>query len=552
MGSTPPLNSYSCGIDSGLADVPLAPRRPPSAFRKLVLLGSLLALVGCGSGKIGAQVPGDGDGDGDHNGDGDHTGGDGDHNGGDGDHTGGDGDHTGGDGDHTGGDGDTVDPDPNAKITLPMVVDDFYYASGYAGDGAMAGHVTEVQSCPERGGEKRGACHAYTWTPTDNGWATVFWQFPPNNWGKEGIPGRAIPAGAKKISFYAWGAKGGESVSFGAGLSMVDSFEMKSPPFTLTKEPKQYSLSLADVNYGDKVISAFMWSTQPAGKDAVTFYVDDIVWEGTADTKPTPDWPDGPGANGVSLRVRNLCPFPLWIGGDAKQGSLDPSRVQLNTGDIHNYDAPKTWETGRVNAFANSGDAEPREKVEMTFYENDAGNHVGYNVTYVDWLGLPMEITSRGGDCNEASDTVTCPMKAADVVSGCPESFLKDNDRCISPRSYCLNGHDDNPYCHALDSAISSCSGCPQGSTAEVYACSGPYGGDPTHCAALNRGMTSDPDNPDEGLYYQNPPYNTYAKWVHQVCPGIYSFSYDDVHSHGGYRECAGGTEVRITFCPNG
>ena len=71
-------------------------------------------------------------------------------------------------------------------------------------------------------------------------------------------------------------------------------------------------------------------------------------------------------------------------------------------------------------------------------------------------------------------------------------------------------------------------------------------------CAALKRGMVSAPDNPDESAYYKNPPFNDYAKWVHQVCPGIYAFSYDDWLSHGGYRDCAGGTEVRITFCPGG
>jgi hypothetical protein len=43
-----------------------------------------------------------------------------------------------------------------------------------------------------------------------------------------------------------------------------------------------------------------------------------------------------------------------------------------------------------------------------------------------------------------------------------------------------------------------------------------------------------------------------YAKWVHEVCPGIYAFSYDDWLSHGGFRDCMDGSEVRITFCPGG
>ncbi len=70
-------------------------------------------------------------------------------------------------------------------------------------------------------------------------------------------------------------------------------------------------------------------------------------------------------------------------------------------------------------------------------------------------------------------------------------------------------------------------------------------------CAALNRGMTDDPDNDDMTLYYQNEPHNTYAKWVHEICPNIYAFSYDDWNAHGGFRSCSG-NELRITFCPNG
>jgi hypothetical protein len=64
--------------------------------------------------------------------------------------------------------------------------------------------------------------------------------------------------------------------------------------------------------------------------------------------------------------------------------------------------------------------------------------------------------------------------------------------------------------------------------------------------------MTSDPDNPNGNLFYKTAPYNTYAKWIHQICPGIYAFSYDDWLSQGGFRDCAGGTEVRLTFCPSG
>lgn len=453
------------------------------------------------------------------------------------------------DGSHAGDDG--VQPE-GSPVTLPMVVDSYYIVSGYAGDG-QGGKVAET-ACPLRAGERRGKCHAFTWAATDKGWASIFWQWPANNWGLHDLPGRPIPGGAKQVSFYAWGKQGGEAISFGAGLDGKDSFTIMAPPITLTTTPKQYTLSLDGVDYGSRVISSFMWSANQGSEGAeVTFYVDDIIWSAESAVGPSPEWPAGPVAQGVSVRVRNLCAFPLWIGGSGKQANLAPDRARLATGEIGNYDLPKIWEAARVNAYQNETDPEPLEKAELTFYQIAGGeHHVSYNVTYVDWLGLPLEITSLGGACNAASHTTGCFARESEVLSGCPEAALRLGDRCLSPRTYCLNGHQHEALCTTLDRAIADCPTCPKGSTTNVFACDGPYAQEPRMCAALNRGMTAAPDDANEGAYYQAPPYNTYAKWVHQVCPGIYAFSYDDWLSHGGYRSCSGGTEVRITFCPRG
>jgi hypothetical protein len=479
-----------------------------------------------------------------------------------------------GDGDGDGdGDGTPIDgPADDARITFPMAVDFYYAVSGYSGDGETPGLVGETQSCPVRAGQGRGNCHAFTYTPGSVGWAGVFWQYPANNWGTD--LGRPVPAHAKSVSFYAWSDTGGEALTFGAGLKDFDAFNLTRPDVTLTSTPTRYTLSLDGVSYGDDVISAFFWSAAGTGKERVAFYVDDIVWEGDnapvggdgdgdgdpgaggggGGNTPAPDFPAGPGASGVSLRVMNNCSFPLYIGGDGQGFSLSPSRVLLQKGEIHNYDVPKVWAAARVNAFSGPNDAEPRDKAELTFYHNngDGKDHVSYNVTYVDWLGLPIEVTSLGGACNAAEHTTGCSVPASEVLKGCPQGFLQANDRCLSPRTYCLTGHQNEPYCKKLDQAIASCATCPKGSTTEAYACSGPFANEPRMCAALNRGMVSAPDNPDENAYYENPPFNDYAKWVHEVCPGIYAFSYDDWLSHGGYRDCAGGTEVRITFCPGG
>ena len=438
----------------------------------------------------------------------------------------------------------------SATVTLPMVVDSFFFVSGYTGEGAT-GRVTEKTSCPLRGGKQRGDCHAFNWHPTDNGWVNVFWQYPGANFGKDGRLGRAIPAGAKSMSFYAWGKQGGEAISFGAGLGGADKFAIVSPPITLTNTPKQYTLPLEDITYGNSVISGFMWAANQGVASAdVAFFVDDIIWDTAPVPKRSPDWPQGPTAQGVSLRVRNQCSFPLWVSGTGAGGTL--AKVRLDMGQIQNYDAPKVWSAARLNAFKNEGDAEPLEKAELTFFD-DGKTHVSYNVTYVDWVGLPLEITAHGGECNEASATTGCYAKQANLASACPESFLKSGDRCVSARSYCADpGNQGQAYCKALDGAINSCASCPKATTSQVYACSGPYANEPRWCAALNRAMTGSPDDPDATHYYKSAPFNSYSKWVHDVCPGIYAFSYDDWKGHGGYRSCTGGNEVRITFCPAG
>ena len=97
----------------------------------------------------------------------------------------------------------------------------------------------------------------------------------------------------------------------------------------------------------------------------------------------------------------------------------------------------------------------------------------------------------------------------------------------------------------------SGCASYAGATTPEVYACSGLFATEPRLCAALNRGMLDAPDNGDDELFYVNEPYNTYARWVHERCPGIYAFSYDDWLAQGGFRSCEG-TELRITFCPAG
>jgi hypothetical protein len=165
-------------------------------------------------------------------------------------------------------------PDANPTPLLPLVVDDWFFPSGYMGDGASAG-VSEKEACfNPRPGEGKGKCHEFTWTPGANKWAGVFWQYPDNNWGA--LPGLEIPKGAAEVCFYAWGAKGGELIKFVVGMKDADGFE-KSSELTLTTDPKQYCIDLSGVAYTD-VIGAFAWFAGSESTSPVTFSLDDIQW----------------------------------------------------------------------------------------------------------------------------------------------------------------------------------------------------------------------------------------------------------------------------------
>lgn len=275
----------------------------------------------------------------------------------------------------------------------------------------------------------------------------------------------------------------------------------------------------------------------------------DVSGTGGSIIVPVPGWPDAPTSGAaVWTRVRNLCPFPIWIHAAGSTGTLTPDNAQLATGDIIDYATPAEWSAARVTAYRDGPGQGEVEKAEMTI-----GNGVlNYNVTYVDWVGLPLEIVGVGAGCNDADHVTGCYAPSATLNDGCPHDFLRDNGRCLSPRSYCLNpANQGTTYCHSLDSTIDACAHCPDATTPEVFACSGPYAEEPRLCAALNRGISQTPDDNDPSHFYQNPPYNDYAKWVHEACPDIYAFSYDDWQSHGGFRACSG-NELRITFCPAG
>lgn len=174
---------------------------------------------------------------------------------------------------------DLVYSTPDVVATAPVFnIDTNFAASGYMGDGANPGELVDTGDCTPTVPGAHG-CHHFTWNPTidggapSNGWAGVYWQSSLNDWGAPtDAPGKAIPAGYTEVSFYAWSAKGGESVSFFAGLG-VDNFAPKIN-VVLTQTPTLYTLGIGGL-YGARVVGGFGWSV---GGSGISLDIDGVQW----------------------------------------------------------------------------------------------------------------------------------------------------------------------------------------------------------------------------------------------------------------------------------
>lgn len=168
------------------------------------------------------------------------------------------------------------------KATLPLAVYDEagapmpYIPSGYMGNTTAIKMTDNTTENPKVGK----TCLKVDYTARDN-WGGVVWQSPANDW--EGAqPGGFNLTGAKKLSFWARGDKGGESVSFSFGLIGADKKyhdtakgELKDT--SLTKEWKQYTIDLTGKDLST-IKTGFCWALGSKG-EPVTFYLDDIKYE---------------------------------------------------------------------------------------------------------------------------------------------------------------------------------------------------------------------------------------------------------------------------------
>ncbi|MBK8165278.1 MAG: hypothetical protein IPK64_04825 [bacterium] len=111
-------------------------------------------------------------------------------------------------------------------------------------------------------------------------WVGVAWQHPANDWGD--LPGGYDLTGARRLTFWARGAEGGEKLDFGVGLlgrdrRHGDSVRVERKGVKLKREWKQYSIDLEGQDL-TRIKTPFVWSLAGRGRP-LTFYLDDVLFE---------------------------------------------------------------------------------------------------------------------------------------------------------------------------------------------------------------------------------------------------------------------------------
>ncbi|MDB5343160.1 MAG: hypothetical protein JWP89_1537 [Schlesneria sp.] len=168
------------------------------------------------------------------------------------------------------------------KTSLPFVVYSDggtakppYVPTGWMGNAKAMKLDEENKTNPHSGT----TCLKFDFAAND-GWGGIVWQSPPNDWGDK--PGGWDLTGAKSLTFWARGDKGGEIVSFQIGIlgsdkKFSDSANAKLDSVALTSEWKQYRIDLSGKNLS-RIKTGFVINVANPGKP-LSVYLDDITYE---------------------------------------------------------------------------------------------------------------------------------------------------------------------------------------------------------------------------------------------------------------------------------
>ena len=166
------------------------------------------------------------------------------------------------------------------KVSLPFALETQFYPSGWMGDGEFGTKYLSFRHEASMVDGRDVMIIRIEYRQGPRGWAGIYWQYPDGNWGQK--PGKSL-VGAKRISFYAKGERGGEIVEFKSGgitgNRYQDTFEKTLGKQRLSNSWTRYVIDLSKEDLSN-VIGAFAWVA--AGSDNnghIIFYIANLIVE---------------------------------------------------------------------------------------------------------------------------------------------------------------------------------------------------------------------------------------------------------------------------------
>ena len=266
--------------------------------------------------------------------------------------------------------GEAAPPPAARKAALPLTVygetggDAPFVPAGYMGN-AGAIKMDEASTVNPHSGK---TCLKVDYSATDN-WGGVVWQSPANDWGDQ--PGGWDLTGAKKLTFWARGDQGGEKVGFLFGLigndkTYHDSTTAKLDGVVLTKEWKQYTIDLTGKDLS-QIKTGFAWTLASTGKP-ITFYLDDITYEGSGGAAPAP---------AVAAVPKATLPFVVYDEADRANAPFVPAGYMGNAAAI------------KMDEKATAGPHAGKTCLKVDYTANDNWGGVVWQSPVNDWGDKP-------------------------------------------------------------------------------------------------------------------------------------------------------------------